>query len=368
VLVVVASVGGVAVVLVEVVDVITVGHRRVTATVAVDVGVRLRLDVVVDEALVVVVVMLGVCVAVVQVVDVPVVRQADVAALLAVPMPVRLGGRVRPGVALVVVPVVRVVPMTVVQIVDVPDVLQRLVAAVDAMDVRVGRGVRVVLGVGRHGSTPRIMRPLQANCPTDEPGGRLIEAGRRGTCCLTCKRPLQSRSEVDEVEDLRRSGSIAGMLQFLDWCTRDAAFNQVTIQAMKSGVKSVASKLGLMPDEPVAELDVESTMDRFQRAMGPSFRSAATYRTRVRVATQLYLAWLDDDPDWKTVYRSRRSTAFAGNDSRELSPATRTVDFPVERGFSVRLELPHSLNRHTADRLHALIDSLVLEEGTDHRR
>ena len=159
----------------------------------------------------------------------------------------------------------------------------------------------------------------------------------------------------------QQSGSVGHMITFLHENARDADFNTSTIMAMASGVRSVADTLGIPLDTPVRALDVERLMDQFQLVRGPAFRSAATYRTRLRAATQLYLAWLDDDPDWKSIARAKRPATTPTLDVAR-SPATQTVEFPIDRGFKVRIELPLSLNKNTASRLHALIDSLVVDE------
>ncbi|MEV4618847.1 hypothetical protein AB0J74_09110 [Asanoa sp. NPDC049573] len=157
------------------------------------------------------------------------------------------------------------------------------------------------------------------------------------------------------------------MITFLQENARDADFNTSTIMAMASGVRSVIDTLGIPLDTSVRTLDVEELMDNFQQRRGPAFRSAATYRTRLRAATQLYLAWLDDDPDWKSIARARRSAPAPTLDVVR-SPATQTVEFPIDRGFKVRIELPLSLNKHTAGRLHALIDSLVVDDDVAAQR
>jgi hypothetical protein len=159
-----------------------------------------------------------------------------------------------------------------------------------------------------------------------------------------------------------KSGTIAGLLEFLDRCTEDQDFNRVTVQSMRSGVNSVATLLSLPLDTRVVALDIEQLMDHFQAAKGPAFRSAATYRTRLRVASQLYLAWLEGDPEWKSIARTRPRTAVpAMPRDNALTPPTRIVEFPVDAHLSVRLELPLSLNQQTAQRLHSLIDSLIID-------
>jgi hypothetical protein len=163
------------------------------------------------------------------------------------------------------------------------------------------------------------------------------------------------------LEDRIRSGTLDGLVGFLDKYAKDPEFNSVTIMAMKSGVNSVVSLLGLDPRQLVSELDIESIMDRFQAAKGPAFRSAATYRTRLRVATQLYHAWLEDDPDWKAIARTR---APAPPETPKPSARTMVIPFPVDGDLTVRLELPYSLNRQTAKRLHGLIESLVIEDDS----
>ena len=163
--------------------------------------------------------------------------------------------------------------------------------------------------------------------------------------------------------DIRRpaQGTVGHMIAFLGEQADDPAFNTVTMLAMKSGVVSVTRTLGIDRSTAVESLDVEELMDRFQLAKGPTFRSAATYRTRLRVATQLYTAWLNSDPEWKHIARTRPSAQ--GAISMTTTDATRIIDFKISQDFSVRLELPYTLNKSTALRLHSLIDSLVLDES-----
>jgi hypothetical protein len=163
-------------------------------------------------------------------------------------------------------------------------------------------------------------------------------------------------------------GTLAGLDVFLEQYVHDPDFNTVTMSAMKSSTRSVAHQLGLDPADRVADLDVEATMDRFQQAKGPAFRSAATYRTRMRTATQLYLAWLTGDPDWKAVARTRSAgrpapvPATAPSATPPSARSIRVIEFPVDHALTIRLELPDVLTRPTADRLTALINSFVVDD------
>jgi hypothetical protein len=154
-----------------------------------------------------------------------------------------------------------------------------------------------------------------------------------------------------------RRGTLAGLLAFLEQCATDPELNTVTVRAMKSSVGTVARLLDLDLGQRVAEVDVEALMDRFQAAKGTSFRSAATYRTRMRVATQLYQAWLDNDPEWRAVARTKSS-----HRPPQGLPTVRVVQFPASHDLTLTLELPASLNRQTADRLIAMINSFVLDD------
>lgn len=136
-LVVVALVGGVTVRVVQVVDVVAMRRRCVSAVGAVHVVVGLRADVGLRDALVVVVVVIGVYVAVVQVVHVAVVLDRDVPAVGAVHVVMGFCRGVRLGAALIVMTVVDVVQVAVMDEIHVPDVHRGGVSALGAVDVLV---------------------------------------------------------------------------------------------------------------------------------------------------------------------------------------------------------------------------------------
>src|SRR5690348_2552827 len=126
------------------------------------------------------------------------------------------------------------------------------------------------------------------------------------------------------------SGTIAGLLTFLDAAMSEPSLHRTTVQAIKSAWRSVTLQLGIPSTAVVARLSPDELVDAFEVRRGPNFRSGATYRTRLRVGQQLYQAWLEDDPDWTSVARTRANAAAESiNQSRAGPPATQIVQFPL---------------------------------------
>jgi hypothetical protein len=162
---------------------------------------------------------------------------------------------------------------------------------------------------------------------------------------------------VDEL----RSGTIAELINFLQNCAHDRDLNPGSMSGLKSCVRVVTTGLGIDDTNIVASLDVDELMDRYQQMKGTSFRSADTYQARIRTAIQLYTAWLNDDPKWKTLARSRPYVRSDALRTPSEMTTTHIIDFPITADLIVRIELPRTLAKHQANRLHHLIDSLVID-------
>ncbi|HVV13493.1 hypothetical protein [Amycolatopsis sp.] len=184
--------------------------------------------------------------------------------------------------------------------------------------------------------------------------------------------------------DLQTATS-AGLREFLDWAGGRAEINPTTANALKGAVGQILQ----VEDEPdavdVRSLDVEDVLDRFENRFRTKYTSGSmsTYKTRFRQAVSMYLAWLDKDPGWKTVVKTRRSTSATPRTHAQSSVRTATPEpvdavsfatpattssrlvkhhLPLRPELIIEIELPVHLTKGDAERIASFVRSLAFDE------
>lgn len=190
------------------------------------------------------------------------------------------------------------------------------------------------------------------------------------------------------------SATSAGLGEFLDWAGNTGELNLTTANALKGAVGKVLQ----VEEDPVGvdirSLDVESVLRRFETRYRTGYTSASmtTYKARFRQAISMYLAWLDQDPSWKTVVKTRRTSdtprarnttptavsptapaATTAPDSVHVtvdrmpgpgSSASRLVKhhLPLRPDLLVQIELPIDLTQSDAERVASFVKSLAFDD------
>lgn len=161
----------------------------------------------------------------------------------------------------------------------------------------------------------------------------------------------------------------------------EGALNETTARALKGAANRVLQ----VEDDPdhvdLRSLDVEAVLDRFETLYRTGYTSGSmsTYKTRFRQAITMYLAWLDQDPHWKSVVKSRRTapredvsavSVMSGRQraTSEVQPTDAghrlvTHHLPLRPDLLVRIELPVHLTRTDAERIAAFVRSLAFDDG-----
>lgn len=180
----------------------------------------------------------------------------------------------------------------------------------------------------------------------------------------------------------------AGMRDFLDWAAKKGELNASTANALRVA----ASKVLASEDDPdgvdVRSLSVDHCLERFENLSRAQYTSAsmATYKTRFRNAVSMYLAWVDNDPTWKTVMkvrgvaRSRKPpvppAGPAAHDDQPLEgftggqpghprgnmAPTVTYQMPLRPDLLVQIQLPVDLTRADAERVAKFVESLAFDK------
>lgn len=182
----------------------------------------------------------------------------------------------------------------------------------------------------------------------------------------------------------------AGLREFLEWVVKRGEVNPSTGNAQRVA----ATKVLASDDDPdgvdVRSIDVEQLLTRFENLNREHYSSAsmATYKTRFRKAVSMYLAWLDGDPTWKNVLRTRRRSGLvalrkssfsetsdveaaeqtaSATDANQFSYARRatsptvTYQMPLRPDLLVEIQLPVDLTVSDADRVAAFVRSLAFD-------
>jgi hypothetical protein len=116
---------------------------------------------------------------------------------------------------------------------------------------------------------------------------------------------------------------------------------------------------------------VDALLSRFEAETGGKYSddTVKTYKSRFRVAVALYRAYLDGDPNWKSVAKPfAREDALMFSDRARPADGSRLVayDLPLRPDLLVRINLPVDLNRADADRIATFVRSLAFDRpGTE---
>ena len=181
------------------------------------------------------------------------------------------------------------------------------------------------------------------------------------------------------------SGTVAGLLAFLDWVVKRNYATPAAITPLKSAAKQVFETVegDKADDLDVRSLDLEEYFSRFQVAMAATGRitpdSVRAYRVRFNRALAMYEEYLTTNsvPRLKTRGSGKRAkakvtTTAAGTATPPVSasePEDVTVvassmisfPFPLENGEVANLRLPKRLERRDASRLTAFINALTVD-------
>lgn len=190
-------------------------------------------------------------------------------------------------------------------------------------------------------------------------------------------------------------GTGQGLVEFFERAAGRGELNKTTAL----GIRSTARKVLAVESEDLSSvdvraLDVDDLLDRFVQLNRADYSEGSidTYRSRFRLGIAMYIAWLDNDPGWKSPGRNapakRPARPRNGNgrvDSRkprekpgsntgpgtsEQSPAqaahanasadrVMTYDVPLRPDLIVRLTLPIDLTAMDAKRLNTFINALA---------
>jgi hypothetical protein len=185
-------------------------------------------------------------------------------------------------------------------------------------------------------------------------------------------------------------GTGAGFNAFLDYIGQRSEINPSTAK----GFQVTASKvLSLEPDPDqvdMRKLDVDGVLDRFEtlKRLEYSPGSMGTYKSRFRQSVAMYLAWLDNNSNWKNAGKPATNTgkSSGGGPRAQRSPrppraqqparkgsppeppepsneppSTRMVayDMPLRPDLIIRITLPVDLTATDAERVAAFVRSLA---------
>lgn len=196
-------------------------------------------------------------------------------------------------------------------------------------------------------------------------------------------------------------GTAAGLLEFLEWAGSRGEINPATASSRAVAVRRVLEIEGVpLESIDLRAVNADEILNRFEtlKRTDYSVDSMDAYKSRLKSSVNMYLAWLDKNPDWKRggrpvpaptkgVASSRRrapkswtspsevapgaqkdgATDRPGSDTApgEPSPVLRMIPYEVplrpSSDMRARLVLPDDLTKADADRLCRFIQSLAFE-------
>jgi hypothetical protein len=119
------------------------------------------------------------------------------------------------------------------------------------------------------------------------------------------------------------------------------------------------------------EAAVRALLSRFEAEHSEKYSddTLKTYKSRFRVAVALYRAYLDGDPNWKSVAKpfTREDAALMSAERPRPADGSRLVvyDLPLRPDLLIRINLPVDLNRADADRIATFVRSLAFDRPGD---
>jgi hypothetical protein len=183
------------------------------------------------------------------------------------------------------------------------------------------------------------------------------------------------------------SGTVAGLMAFLDWVIKKNYGTPAAITPLKSASKQIFETVedgGDYDQLDVRELDREEYLSRFQVANQATGRirpeSVRAYRNRFNRALDLYHDYLTTGGTPKLRSRSNAAVRIRTEKQERHAPVTTShqqgpqespatdisgamisYPFPLESGEVANLRLPKRLESRDAARLTAFINALIFE-------
>jgi hypothetical protein len=194
-----------------------------------------------------------------------------------------------------------------------------------------------------------------------------------------------------EESDIQMSGTVAGLLSFLEWATRTGELSSNTAAAYKTAVTRILEIDGeAWTSTDVATIDVDRQLDRFTRLRGSRYNPASlrTYRNRLSAAVTHYLRYLERPESFRANPARRPSgskktdtspsepSPKVRRDHNRPEPVTHAVErepagnlvqypFPLRSDLMAYLSLPRDLRSSEADRIAAFVASLAIDMRAD---
>lgn len=173
------------------------------------------------------------------------------------------------------------------------------------------------------------------------------------------------------------SGTVAGLLQFLEYAGEKGLLHPTTAGARRSACIKVLEIDGAgWRDQKVADIDPESQFDRFSRKSGSKYSpgSLATYGQRFRDAMSQYEDFLANPTGFKgqpprqvakrkATPGAKPSKKVAGAGAPTAPPRSEeliTYPFPLETGVLGYVQLPREISGDDVERLCDFVRSLAL--------
>ncbi|GAA0906017.1 hypothetical protein Vau01_095360 [Virgisporangium aurantiacum] len=156
-----------------------------------------------------------------------------------------------------------------------------------------------------------------------------------------------------------RTADLGGLLSFLRWMQSNAHRwdkSARTVDNGRSTWRLARERLRLADHTPIADLDPSDVVDRLVAAGCPA-NTAEVYWSRLAIARTWYRRWQAGEPDWW------RRTWLPNPRRRPAAPPSTAVarQFPLRADLVTTVEVPHDLDRHEADLLHAWLLNLVTD-------
>ena len=119
-----------------------------------------------------------------------------------------------------------------------------------------------------------------------------------------------------------QSGTGSGLLEFTNYLADKNYMLKATASALRTGVKKVLEVEDERDSLDMRDADQEDMVLRFRnRSRGRlAEKSLLVYEQRFRQATEMYLRWLRNDPDWLSVRRGSRATPATAGRARSQRP------------------------------------------------
>lgn len=186
------------------------------------------------------------------------------------------------------------------------------------------------------------------------------------------------------------SGTVAGLLEFLDTIVEKGRATQSAIQPIKISINKVFEVVDGSEWELVSvkSIDLDDHIERFAtKTIGTySPKSISVYKSRINRAIAWYMKFLNEK-GWMPQVKPRlpASSKRANIETPPVQPDTTgsmqpvvavepsnylinnalTYPFPLENGEIARLSLPRELTASDANRLAKFIQTLVMETDRD---